>query len=165
MSQQHLFEWRRDSSTLSYVVSTDRQRLDLDVIHDFLTHSYWVPGIPRDLVRQSLDHSLCFGLFAEQAGSATQQVGFARVLTDYSRMAHVLDVFVIPEFRGQGLGVWLVQCVVECPVLQGLHSMTLATADAHDLYRRFGFESVTDPSPLMRRSQQMDWHHPEQVRP
>jgi GNAT superfamily N-acetyltransferase len=165
MTDGHLYEWRRDDETEALVISTDHSRLDIDVIHGFLTHSYWVPGIPRDVVQQSIDHSLCFGLYASRDTDAAAQVGFARVVTDFSRMAHVLDVFVLPSHRRRGLGKWLVQCMVECPALQGLQSMTLATADAHELYRRFGFTTITNPGVHMRRTQEMAWHRPEQVHP
>jgi len=110
MANEHLYEWKRSDDADEYAVSTDRARLDISIIHDFLTHSYWVPGIPRDLVQQSVNHSLCFGLYA-----SGEQVGFARVVTDFSRVAHILDVFVLPSHRGRSLGKWLVQCVVDCP--------------------------------------------------
>ncbi|MDA0337781.1 MAG: GNAT family N-acetyltransferase, partial [bacterium] len=101
---------------------------------------------------------LCFGLHSSQA-----QVGFARVVTDYSRMAHIMDVFVVPAHRGRGLGIWLVQCIVDCPCLQGM-GMTLATADAHELYRRFGFTGITATESQMRRPQENPWHRPELIR-
>lgn len=149
-------QWQRDD----YTVSTDRDRLDVDVIHQFLTHSYWVAGIPRDLVARSIDHSLCFGLY-----KATEQIGFARVVTDYTHSAHIMDVFVLPPHRGQGLAVWLIECLLACPPLQGLRSMTLSTADAHELYRRFGFTEVDNPENRMIRSQEMDWFRADMVRP
>jgi GNAT superfamily N-acetyltransferase len=150
-----IHEWHRDG----YCVSTDRRRLDVDVIHGFLTHSYWVPGIPRDVVADSLEHSLCFGLHGSDG-----QVGFARVVTDFSRMAYLMDVFVLPAFRGRGLGAWLVQCVVDCPSLRDLRRISLDTADAHDLYRRFGFEVVDAAGSQMARVRDMDWYRPDQVR-
>ena len=160
MADEHLYEWQRNDDADEYVVSTDRARLDIDVIHGFLKHCYWVPGIPRDLVQQSVNHSLCFGLYTSGA-----QIGFALVVTDFSRLAHILDVFVLASHRGRGLGKWLMQCLVECPALHGLQSMTLATADAHELYRRFGFEGISKPGAHMRRTQEMAWHSPDQIRP
>ena len=160
MTTEHLFEWRRDHD---FVVSTDPTRLDLDVIHDFLTHSYWVPGIPRDVVARAIEHSFCFGLYICTSSTETQ-IGFGRLITDFSSLAYLADVFVLPAYRGRGLGTWLVQCIIECPALQGLRTMSLATADAHELYRRFGFDSLANPEAQMTRKQQMDWHRPDQVR-
>ena len=79
-------------------------------------------------------------------------------------MAHLMDVFVLPAYRGRGLGMWLVQCVIECPALQGVRSMTLATSDAHELYRRFGFDTISNPEVHMNRKQEMEWFRPDQVR-
>jgi len=156
MTTEHLFEWRRDQG---YVVSTDPTRLDIDLIHGFLTHSYWVPGIPRDVVARAIEHSFCFGLYEAQS-----QIGFGRVITGFSSLAYLADIFVLPAFRGQGLGTWLVQCIVECPALQELRTLSLATGDAHELYRRFGFLSLPNPEAHMTRKQEMDWHRPDQVR-
>ncbi len=135
-------EWRRGA----FVISTDRARLDVTMIHDFLAHrSYWAREIPLEVVRRSLEHALCFGLYAPEG-----QVGFARVVTDYATFAYLGDVFVLESRRGEGLGVWLVETAVTCPELQGLRRWDLATNDAHDLYRRFGFREA-DPGRTMER--------------
>ncbi|HJP30997.1 MAG: GNAT family N-acetyltransferase [Candidatus Latescibacteria bacterium] len=155
----HLHEWTRDTGDETYLISTDRARLDVDMIHEFLTHSYWSPGIPREVVIRGIEHSFCFGLYR-----AESQIGFARAITDYTSMAYLADVFVLPGHRGQGLGKWLVQCIVDCPSLKGLRTMSLATADAHELYRCFGFEGLVSPEAHMSRKQEMDWFRPEQVR-
>jgi GNAT superfamily N-acetyltransferase len=118
-----------------YVVSTERERLDLDVVHGFLRTAYWSAGIPRATVERAVEHSLPFGLYAP--GGA--QCGFARVVSDRATFAYLGDVFVLPGHRGRGLGVWLVECVLAHPELQGLRKWHLATADAHALYERFGF--------------------------
>jgi GNAT superfamily N-acetyltransferase len=130
-------EWRRDT----YVVSTDRSRLDLDVIHEFLREAYWSPGIPREVVERAVAHSLQFGLFAADGA----QVGFARAITDRATYAYLADVFVLPAHRGRGLGTWLVGCVLSHPELQGLRRWGLATLDAHGLYARFGFGAPAQP--------------------
>ena len=123
-------ECRRDG----YLISTDKARLDVAAVHDYLSRvSYWAQGRLSEVVRKSLDHSLCFGLYA-----GTQQVGLARVVTDYATFAWLCDVFVLESHRGQGLGKWLVKCVVNHPELQGLKLMFLGTRDAHELYRRYG---------------------------
>ena len=128
-------EERRDGFT----VSTDPERLDLDVIHGYLTRSYWASGIPRETVARSLRHSLCFGLYSDQA-----QVGFARVVTDLATFAYVADVFVLEGYRGRGLSKWLMECVLEHPDLRGVRRWHLVTRDAHSLYARFGF---AEPAP------------------
>ena len=119
-----------------YSISTDIRRLDLEVIHGFLTNSYWAEGRLLDVVIKSIQNSLAFGLY-----KGDQQIGFARVVTDYSTFAYLADVFVLPEHRGAGLGVWLMQEIMSHEELQELRRWLLVTRDAHDLYRRFGFEA------------------------
>lgn len=122
-------------------ISTDPDRLNLDVIHHFLANeAYWSPGVARHTVTRQMRHSLCFGVYA-----GTQQVGFARVISDFTTFAYLADVFVILPFRGQGLGKWLVQTILTHPELQGLRKFTLNTQDAHDLYRQFGFQNDSKP--------------------
>lgn len=143
--------WKREGD----LISTDPERLDIDVIHQFLADAYWCPGISRDLVETALSNSLCFGLYRlNEAGSAVQ-IGFARVVTDYARFAYLLDVFVLEPYRGQGLGKWLIGCILECPALQQLSSIGLATRDAHGLYETFGWERLTSAEHLMRLQRQV----------
>lgn len=133
-------EWTRGE----FVASTDPQRLDVAAIHAFLSErSYWAQGVPLDTVRRSIEHSLTIGV-----RHGEQMVGFARVVTDYSVIAYLADVFVLEEYRGRGLGKWLVELVTAHPDLQGLRRWLLATRDAHGLYRRFGFQPA-DPERLM----------------
>ena len=135
-------EWARGE----YVVSTSRVRVELDVIHRFLTTSYWAEGITYDAVRRSVEHSLPFGVYRGR-----RTVGFARVITDYTTFAYLADVFVLPEFRGRGLGGWLVGCVLAHPSLQVVRAWGLKTRDAQALYRRFGFaEPPADVSYMQR---------------
>jgi GNAT superfamily N-acetyltransferase len=133
-------EWRRGG----YLVTTDAERLDLEVIHGFLHGSYWARGVPRDVVERSLRGSLCFGLFEWE-----RQVGFARVVTDSATFAYLADVFVLPSHRGRGLARWLIECVLAHPDLQGLRRFLLFTRDAHSLYARFGFAALTHPESAM----------------
>jgi len=123
-------EWARGE----YTISTDRRRLDLDVIHGFLVRSYWAEGRTRERVAESIECSLPFGLYHRE-----QQVGFARVLTDYVVLAFLADVFVLEPHRGRGLGAWLVETVTSLPELGAIRRWLLGTRDAHDLYRKFGF--------------------------
>lgn len=128
-----------------YSISTDDARLDRELIWRCLQTTYWSPGIARDVVERGIDNSLVFGLFSPDG----EQAGFARVVTDLARFAWLADVFVLEAHRGRGLGVWLVQTVVEHPQLRSLR-IVLATADAHGLYERFGFRPV-DPERMMDR--------------
>jgi GNAT superfamily N-acetyltransferase len=125
-------------------ISTDRSRLDVALIHEFLCSSYWAEGIPRTVVERSIQHSLCFGAFLEG-----RQVGFARVITDYAAIAYVADVFVVPEQRGRGISKQLMRAIVEHPELQGLRRILLVTRDAHGLYAQFGFQPLTHPENFM----------------
>lgn len=129
--------WKRGS----FEVDTDPRRLDLDVIHGFLSTSYWAGGIPRDVVERSIRGSLCFGVYDGPA-----QVGFARAISDRATFAYLADVFVLESHRGRGLAKWLMACIKGHPDLQGLRRWSLATRDAHGLYRQFGFGPPSDPS-------------------
>ena len=124
-----------------FEVSTDRARLDLPVIAGFLRGAYWSEGVPSEIVLRSIEHSLPFGLYDPDGA----QAGFARVVSDRAVFAYLGDVFVLPAYRGRGLGVALVECVLAHPDLQGLRRWHLATADAHELYRRFGFAESASP--------------------
>ncbi len=115
-----------------------------DVIHSFLTKSYWSPGIPHSVVERAIRGSLGFGVFAGE-----NQVGFARVVTDYATYGYLADVFVLETHRGKGLAKWLVECVLAHPSLHGFRRWQLATRDAHSLYERFGFRVPEDASRLM----------------
>jgi GNAT superfamily N-acetyltransferase len=128
-----------------FVISTDRARLDLNVIHNFLTNCYWAKGIPRDVVAQSIEHALCFGIYD---GSGAQ-VGFARVISDFATIAYVGDVFVLESHRGRGLGKWLMECITQHPALQNLRRWILTTRDAHGLYSQVGFTPVKSPERYM----------------
>jgi len=128
-----------------FVISTDRERVDPDVVHGFLTNCYWAKGIPRDVVARSIEHSLCFGIY-EDAGA---QVGFARVVSDLATVAYLGDVFVLESHRGRGLSKWLMQCIVEHPALQNLRRWILLTRDAHALYSKFGFAALKAPERYM----------------
>ena len=128
-----------------YTISTDPARLDRDAIWRFLRTSYWAENVARNVVERAIENSLPFGLYAP----AGDQAGFARVVTDRARFAWLADVFVLEVHRGRGLGVWLVQTALAQPELTGLR-WVLATADAHGLYERFGFE-LAEPGRMMER--------------
>jgi len=127
-----------------FTVSTDPARLDLDAVHAALSQQYWSAGIPKETVARALRGSLCFGLYAAE-GAGERQIGLARVITDAATFAYLCDVYVLPEFRGRGLGKLLMRAVMEHPELQGLRRFSLVTADAHGLYRSFGFTEIENP--------------------
>ncbi len=135
-----------------FSVSTDKTKLQLDVIHRFLSEeSYWSKGIPREVVEKSIEHSLCFGLYDETNEEHPQQIGFARLVTDRATFAYLADVFVLPSYRGRGLSKWLMECIVGLPELQGLRRWMLGTRDAHSLYAQFGFAPLGNPERFMHR--------------
>jgi GNAT superfamily N-acetyltransferase len=129
-----------------YRITTDTTQFDLEAIHAYLTASYWADGIPKAIVARSIEHSLCFGVFAGQ-----EQIGLARVVTDRATYAYIGDVYILDAYRGQGLGKWLMATIVAHPDLQGLRRWTLATRDAHGLYAQFGFTALADPNRYMER--------------
>jgi GNAT superfamily N-acetyltransferase len=138
-------EWRRDG----YTISTNPARLDVEMIHRFLDESsYWARGRTLATVRRSIEHSLNFGIYADDGS----QVGFARVITDYATFAWLADVFVVEAHRGRGLGKWLVRVVLGHADLQGLRRWLLATKDAHEIYRQFGFDALLRPERFMERA-------------
>ena len=136
-------EWRRGE----YSISTDKHRLDLSVIHSFLATSYWAEGIPFETVKKSIEYSLNFGVY-----TTGKQVGFARVITDYATYAYIGDEFLLEDFRGQGLSKWLMQVIADHPELQGLRRWALLTSDAHELYRKTGFQEPLNPELYMEKT-------------
>jgi len=133
-----------DTGLHEIVVTTDRSRLDLEVIHGYLTRSYWAKGIPRATVARAMDRSLCFGAF-----EGDRQVGFARVISDLTTFAYVSDVFVVESHQGRGVGKRLMAAIMAHPELQELRRWTLFTRDAHGLYRQYGFREPRYPERLM----------------
>ena len=129
-----------------FYISTDKSKLDIAMIHDFLCSSYWAENIPLVILEKAIQNSLCFGLYEDH-----QQVGFARVITDYATSALLKDVFILEPYRGQGLGKWFVQYILEEPELQDVQRWLLGTKDAHGLYRRYGFKNLTEPERMMMR--------------
>ena len=140
-------EWQRQQ----FIVTDQRAALDDELIHRFLsTESYWAKGIAKTTVVKSLDQSLCFGLFETPPSGTPAQIGLGRVITDRTTFAYLADVFVLQQYRGQGLGKWLVECILSHPDLQGLRRWMLTTGDAHELYRRYGF-TVSPVGRLMEK--------------
>ncbi|MEP7323601.1 MAG: GNAT family N-acetyltransferase [Saprospiraceae bacterium] len=124
-----------------YMISTDRNKLDLKMIHWFLsTQAYWSPGIPFEKVQRASERSLCFGIYYENI-----QIGYSRIISDYTSIAYLGDVFILKEFRGKGLSKWLMTTIRSHPDLQGLRRWILLTKDAHELYKRTGWSEIAQP--------------------
>ncbi len=128
----------------SLLISTDPALLDVDAICGFLSRSYWAGERPRERIERSLQHSLVFGVY-----DGERQVGLARLVTDYTTFAWLCDVFVDEEYRGRGIGKWLMETIVAHPELRGLKRFLLVTADAHGLYSQYGFTPLANPQGWM----------------
>lgn len=129
-----------------YLVSSDPKKLDLHAIHGYLSRSYWAEDIPFETVKRSVEHSLCFGVYNDK-----KQIGFARVISDYTTFAYLADVFILEEERGKGLSKFLMECILKHKELQGLRNFSLMTQDAHSLYARYGFKNIPKPENFMAK--------------
>ena len=128
-----------------FCISTDKTKFDVDSIYEFLSQeAYWCHSIPREKVETSIQNSLCFGVFENE-----KQVGFARVVSDFSTIAYLGDVYILKADRGRGLAKWLLETIMNYPDLQGLRRWILLTADAHELYRQFGWSDIAEPHKWM----------------
>ncbi|CAN5130860.1 GNAT family N-acetyltransferase [soil metagenome] len=128
-----------------YTISTDKSKLDIAVIHRYLSQeAYWSLNIPLAIVQRSIENSACFGVY-----QGDNQVGFARVITDFSTFGYLADVFILPEHRGLGLSKQLMTFIMAYPPLQGLRRIMLVTRDAHGLYEQFGFQPIDSPENTM----------------
>ncbi len=134
-----------DAIKNDFIISTDRSKLDIAFIHNYLSkESYWAKNIPVDVVKKSIEGSFCFGLYHDK-----DQVGFARVITDNATFGYLADVFIIENYRGKGLSKWLMEEIMKHPELQGFRRWMLATRDAHGLYVQFGFLPLDKPERIM----------------
>lgn len=128
-----------------YRISSNKSDMDIRSIHDFISKSYWAKGIPIETLHKAISNSLCFGVFSKEE----KQVGFARMITDAATYAYLADVYILEGHRGKGLSKRLMQEIMSHPDLQGLRRMTLATADAHGLYQKYGFSELSNPEIFM----------------
>jgi GNAT superfamily N-acetyltransferase len=126
-------------------ISTDKNRLEITTIHQFLTNSYWAKGRTINDVKSTIEHCFCFGLYLNK-----KQIGFARIATDYTVFAYIMDVFVLPDYRGNGYSKQLMAAVMSEPKLQKCTVWMLKTADAHGLYEQFGFSKTDTPERIMQ---------------
>lgn len=127
-----------------YFISTDKTKLNKAVIHKFLSDSYWAKGISLSLIEKTIENSICFGVYKN-----IEQVGYARVITDYTTFGYIADVFIVEAHRKIGLSKWLMSAILDHPELQGFRRWMLATKDAHSLYEKFGFTSLKNPAQFM----------------
>jgi GNAT superfamily N-acetyltransferase len=134
-----------DMTLPGYELSTDKQRLDMDLIHHFLAEeSYWSRGVPRDVVERAVENSICFGVYHGGA-----QIGFGRVVSDKATFALLADLFVLEAHRGKGISKWMMRSIMAHEELQGLRRWLLLTSDAHGLYSQYGFTPLGNPSRFM----------------
>lgn len=128
-----------------YLLSTDKGKLQINYIHQYLSvESYWAKNIPIEIVKKSIEGSLCFGVYYQD-----KQVGFARVITDNATFGYLADVFIDKDHRGKGLSKELMTFIMAQDVIKKLRRFMLATLDAHNLYAQFGFESQEGNKRLM----------------
>lgn len=127
-------------------ISTQKSKLQVEVIHQFLTTTYWAKGRTLEEVKKSIENSFCFGVYIQG-----KQVGFARLATDYTVFAYLMDVFILPEYRGKGYSKELMKSINEEPKLQSCKVFMLKTSDAHELYKQFGYTELKQPEKVMER--------------
>ena len=128
-----------------FLISTNKSKLNIGMIHRYLSReSYWAKNIPLQTVKKSIEGSVCFGLYHLQ-----KQIGFARVITDGAVFGYIADVFIVEQFRGNGLSKWMMKVILDHPDLQGFRRWMLGTKDAHGLYEQFGFAPLDNPEIYM----------------
>lgn len=137
---------RKDLQVKGFKISTDKEDIDINIIHQFITHSYWAKDIPMAVLQKAIEHSSCFSVLTE----SNQQVGFARLITDHATFGYLADVFVVDEHRGKGLSKWLIDTIMNHEQIKGFRRMMLATRDAHGLYAQFGYLPIDNPEILMQ---------------
>jgi len=128
-------------------ISKDKSKLQIAVIHQYLTESYWGKGRSIAAVQKTIDHCLCYGVYLEEG----KQIGFARIATDYTVFAYLMDVFILPEFQGKGYSKQLMQTLINDADLETCTVWMLKTSDAHGLYEQFGFTELKNPTKVMER--------------
>lgn len=135
---------------MPYRITTDKNEMNIDAIHDYLSRSYWAENIPKQVVAKAVENSLCFAVLASDQKGNEKQVGFARLITDTATFAYLADVYILEEHQGNGLSKKMMEEIVKHPKLQGLRRIMLATRDAHGLYEKYGFTPLTDQKMFMQ---------------
>ena len=137
-----IYEYKKGN----FLISTDKRKLQLKVIHDFLTNSYWDKGCSFEIVQKKIRNSYCYGTYHNK-----KQIGFCRIISDFVTFSYLLDVFIIEEYRDRGLSKCLMECVMKQSALGKTKTWMLKTADAHGIYKKFGFNLVSDPEMIMEK--------------
>lgn len=137
-----------ESQRGDFQISNDKTKLKVDMIHRYLKHeAYWTTGRTREMTEKTIEHSLCFGIYHNQ-----KQIGFARVVTDYTVFGYLCDLFIIDSYQGQGLGKWMIETILDYLDEEGVRWTMLATRDAHELYEDYGgFQKLYLPEKWMGR--------------
>lgn len=143
---------KRKSESNNFVISTNKKGLNIFTIHRFLTNSYWTKGIPIEAVKKQIKYSFCFGVYNDK-----KQIGYARIITDYTGFAYLCDVYIEEEFQGKGLSKRLMEEIINHPKLKNIKTWMLSTNDAHGLYEKYGFKPLDEPRKLMRRVKFKNW--------
>jgi N-acetylglutamate synthase-like GNAT family acetyltransferase len=128
------------------IFSDDKSKLDTGLIHKFLTNSYWAKGRTIEEVKKSIEHSICFGVYVND-----KQIGFARIISDFTTIAYLMDVFILEEYRGKGISKLLLNKIFKDDRFKGVKKWMLSTKDAHSLYAGFGFEKIKNADRLMEK--------------
>ena len=127
-------------------ISKDKSKLQIEVIYPFLTNSYWAKGRTLEEVQTTIDNCLCFGVYKDE-----KQIGFGRIATDYAVFAYLMDVFILPEYRGKGYSKQLMDAIVNAEELKKCKTWMLKTSDAHGLYKQYGFTELHNSEIVMER--------------
>lgn len=136
-----------------YLITTDKQKMDIESIHKWLSEeSYWVKGIPFETVKSGFDNSYCIGILKDG-----QQVGYGRLITDYTTIAYLADVYITAPHRGIGLSKKMMETLLGLDWVKKLRKVFLGTWDAHELYRQYGFKEIAEPARWMELTQQQNW--------
>lgn len=135
---------------MNFRVTDNKDDMDIDAIHDFISQSYWAKDVPKSVMIKAIENSLCFAVLVGDLSHSEKQVGFARLITDSATFAYLADVYILEEYRGNGLGKKIMQQIMAHPQLQGLRRIMLATRDAHDLYAQYGFTELSDKKMFMQ---------------
>ncbi|MBL4763701.1 MAG: GNAT family N-acetyltransferase [Colwellia sp.] len=135
---------------MDYRITDNKEEMDIDAIHHYLSRSYWAKDMPKSVVIKAIENSLCFAVLVVDSSNKEKQVGFARLITDSATFAYLADVYILAEHRGKGLSKQMMQKIISHPQLQGLRRIMLATKDAHGLYEQYGFTALTDQKMFMQ---------------
>ncbi|WP_405382160.1 GNAT family N-acetyltransferase [Maribacter sp. LLG6340-A2] len=134
-----------------YFISKNKRLLNVEGIQQFIASSYWGKDRTLNEVKLSIENSYCFGIYTKD----NEQIGFARVVTDYIYFGYFMDVIIFDKFQGKGYGKILIEAMLEDPTIKSLKTLALKTKDAQQLYERFGFDKIGDSALWMSVDKQI----------